>query len=69
MIHCDTIDQFRLCQWVLSFFDEDSITIELVSDCEIRVYTSDGFLDVFFMNGFSIEYECHFYENEAEIIE
>lgn len=66
MIHCDTADQFLLCQWVLENFDESAVLMELVSDNQIRVYTIDGFMDVYMNMTRMIDFECHMYSDKKK---
>lgn len=61
MIKCETIDQFRLCKWILSHFDEDTIDIVLISKNQIRVFACDGYIDASIDPELSICYECHLY--------
>lgn len=63
MIHCDTTDQFILCQWVLDSFVESAVRMELVSDNLIRVYAVDGFMDVYMNMNHMIDFECFMYSD------
>ena len=66
MIHCDTADQFLLCQWVLVNFEESTVRMELVSDNQIRVYAVDGFMDVYMNMTRMIDFECHMYSEQKK---
>lgn len=61
MIKCETIDQFRLCKWILTYFDEDTIDIVLVSKNQIHIFACDGYIDASIDIEHSISYECHLY--------
>lgn len=64
MIKCNTVHQYQMCQWILSFFDEDAIQIELVDDNEIKVTAQDDYILVYVMVNGNIECEC--FPNEKD---
>ena len=63
MIHCDTTDQYFLCRWILVNFEESAVRLELIAANQVRVYTSDGYMDIFMNLTGMVVFECHSYND------
>lgn len=63
MIHCDTTDQYFLCRWILVNFEESAVRLELIAANQVRVYTSDGYMDIFMNLTGMVVFECHLYND------